>query len=653
VAERVPALILARIRRATAAAGGVEDADLLRRFAADRDESAFELLLWRHARLVFGVCLRILRDEHDAEDAFQASFLALARHAGRINRRESVACWLHNVACRVAMTTRRRRSTLAARERLATAAAERSAAEPSAQNCELRDVLDREIGRLPQRFRSPVVLCYLEGKTVDEAAVLLGCPRGTLASRLARARQRLRAGLTRRGFDPSALPAVVIPADSVLRSYSLIPSLTAAITGRATAVSPRVVALTGEVLRAMFLNKIKTGVVIPSTFLGILLTGAGLAIGLQPRTGPAAEPPRPAVADDGKPAEPKHEVTVSRPTKRDTTPVQDYTGRLEARQSVDIRPAVDGVVVKVNFKAGADVKNGDVLFELDPRAATLTLQKAEADLASALAKKQQASADLDRIRRLSQLGQAAHEDLDARTAQVAVTEAAVKAAQVEVARGKLDLDATRIVAPMSGQVGWPLVEPGSLVFHGPDRASVLTTVTALDPIGVTFDMDERSFLDYARLAREKKLKEPGPLKIALTGDEGFPREAKLEGFDGHLNPETGTVRVRGTLANPDRLLLPGMFAKVRMMMGPPQSVLVVPGDALLNDQGQVYVLIVNDKNVVERRPVTAPQIGGEAADAPQVITKGLQDRDWVIVTGQNDVHPGDKVTPKKQEDTRH
>ena len=185
--------ILSRIRRMSAEVGGASDAQLLGRFASNRDEAAFELLVWRHARLVFGVCRRELHDVHDAEDAFQATFLALARHAGRIARREAVAGWLYKVAYRLALTARRQRAGRRARESVA--ATERLSAPPdlerSTENRELRQVLDQEIGRLPEHFRAPVVLCYLEGKSVDEAAVQLGCPRGTVASRLARARQRL------------------------------------------------------------------------------------------------------------------------------------------------------------------------------------------------------------------------------------------------------------------------------------------------------------------------------------------------------------------------------------------------------------------------------------------------------------------------------
>jgi RND family efflux transporter MFP subunit len=659
VADRVPASILARIRRATAEKGGTADAELLRRFAVDRDESAFELLLWRHSRLVFGVCLRILRDVHDAEDAFQATFLALARHAGRIARRETVACWLHTVACRVAFTSRRRRTACESRERVVARAESGVVSEPRAENRELRDVLDQEISRLPDRFRSVVVFCYLENKTVDEAAGLLGCPRGTVASRLARARQRLRAGLARRGFDPSAVIGVFIPATAVLRSYSLIPTLTAAATGSGAgsfaAVSPRITALTREVLRAMLLHKIKTAVVIPSTFVGVLLAGAGLVIGLRAHAGPATEPPAPAevarpkpAGDRDKPGEPPlRTVTVSRPVRRDAAPYQDFVGRLEARQAVDVRPVVSGVVSKVHFKAGADVKQSDLLIELDPRAATLTLQKSEADLTTALAKKNQADAEFDRARRLATANTAPREDVDANMYKVTVAEAAVKAAQVEVARAKLDLDATRIVAPMSGQVGRPLAEPGTLVFRGPDRASVLTTVTSLDPIGVTFEMDERTFLDYQRQLRDKQVKGPGSsLRLALTGEDGFPHEATLEHFEDRVIAETGTVRVRGILPNPGRLLLPGMFAKVRIAVGPPRAGLEVSGDALLSDQGQAYVFVVNDRNVVERRPVTAGQSDGKM----RFVVKGLHETDWVIIAGQSDVRPGDTVEPRKKAD---
>jgi RND family efflux transporter MFP subunit len=668
VAESERASILSRIRRMTAEVGGASDAQLLDRFATNRDEAAFELLLWRHARLVFGVCLRLLHDPHDAEDAFQATFLALARYAGRIAKREAVAGWLHKVAYRVALTARGQRARRDAREKLAGAAEYLSAPpEPEAplENQELRRVLDQEIGRLPERFRAAVVLCYLEGKSVDEAAVLLGCPRGTVASRLARARERLRVRLVGRGLVPTAALAILTQANAAPRPLALIPTLTAAAlryTARGAVtpevLSPRITALTEEVLRAMFLHKLKTGILVFIAFVGVLLAAGGLAVGLHAQAGPKAEPPGPGqvpeaqaagkeeqVGDKPVPRVP-HPVTVSRPARREAAPYQDYPGRLEARRAVEVRPTAGGIVVMVGFKAGAEIKEGDVLFELDPRLPQLALDKAEAELALAIAKKAQSDADLKRATKLMEGNGMTREEFDKIKQQAATAEAAVKTANVEVARARLELNATKVRAPMSGQVGRPLVDPGTLVFRGQDRATLLTTVTSLDPIGLIFNMDENSFLDYQRLLRDKQVKGAGsPLRMQLAGEKnGFPHEGTLESFDDSVNPKTGAVPVRGSFPNPGRLLLPGMFVRVRMTFGPPRAVLEVPETAILPDQDKKYVLVVGEGNVVQRRAVTL----GWADDGMRVVEKGLGEDDWVVVAGLNALHPGDSVEPREK-----
>jgi RNA polymerase sigma factor (sigma-70 family) len=189
-------------------AGGA-DADLLARFQRDGDGAAFELLLWRHGPMVMGVCRHVLRDAHAAEDAFQATFLALARKAGSIGRRESVAGWLYTVAYRVALRARASRARLAARE------VTPGGPWPTEPACrpddgpewrELRPLLQAEVDRLPPKFRAVVVLCYLEGRTNEEAAAQLGCPKGTVLSRLARARERLRGRLSARGVTLAAAP---------------------------------------------------------------------------------------------------------------------------------------------------------------------------------------------------------------------------------------------------------------------------------------------------------------------------------------------------------------------------------------------------------------------------------------------------------------
>jgi RND family efflux transporter MFP subunit len=310
-----------------------------------------------------------------------------------------------------------------------------------------------------------------------------------------------------------------------------------------------------------------------------------------------------------------------------------------------VRPAVSGFVEKVCFKAGDEVKKGDVLFELDSRAAQLTVEKAVAELELAEAKKTQADKDIERVRKLFERNVVSTEEVDRVTGQAAPAKAAVKLAKIEVARAKLELAATKVTAPMSGHVGRPLVEPGTLVFRGSDRATLLTTVTVLDPINLTFDMDERTFLDYQRLQREKKAKGAGSsLRLRLGTENDFGHEATLESFDSQLNAATGTMRVHGSIPNPDQRLPPGMFIRVRMTLGPPRAVLVVPEDAVLSDQGKKYVLVVNDRNLAERRAVTL----GPTDNGMRIIEKGLRDEDWLIIADFAGIHPGEAVAPKKK-----
>jgi multidrug efflux system membrane fusion protein len=201
------------------------------------------------------------------------------------------------------------------------------------------------------------------------------------------------------------------------------------------------------------------------------------------------------------------------------------------------------------------------------------------------------------------------------------------------------------MAPMDGRVGRPLVESGTLVFRGQDRATLLTTVTSLDPISLTFDMDERSFVNYQRLLREKQVKGTGSaLRMRLTDDNGFPHEGTLDGFEDRVNTQTGMIRVRGIFPNPDQRLLPGMAAGVRMTLGPPRAVLEIPEEAILSDQGQKYVLVVGKGNIAQRRDVTP----GQADDGMRIIDKGLGAEDWVVIAGLAKLRPGDKVETRKK-----
>jgi RNA polymerase sigma factor (sigma-70 family) len=277
-------LTLRHLRRAAGEDGGVSDAQLLERFVRHREETAFELLVWRHERLVLAACRRILRDPHDADDAFQATFLALARQAGSIGRREALAGWLHRVACRAALRLRASNSARARHETHAPLPTPEAPDDPAAEAVwdDLRPLLDEEVGRLPEKYRVAVVLCYLEGLTYDEAARRLGCPRGTVSIRLTRARDLLRKRLVRRGFvwSGAALSAVLLshaaraaaPAAVVNGTVRAALAFAADRAAAVALVSARTVALAEGVLKAMWMTKVKVTTA--------LLLAAAVVVGL-------------------------------------------------------------------------------------------------------------------------------------------------------------------------------------------------------------------------------------------------------------------------------------------------------------------------------------------------------------------------------------
>jgi RNA polymerase sigma factor (sigma-70 family) len=260
-------------------AGGLDDAELLQRFAANRDEAAFEVLLWRYGPLVLGVCRRMLHREQDVEDAFQATFLTLIRKAGSIARREALGSWLHQVAYRIGLRARTHAERCGIpdqpRVEIAVARTEREA------NGEWREVLDREVQRLPRRYRGPFILCYLEGKTQAEAARMLACPPGTVASRLAWARDRLRVRLMARGLTlTAALAGLIVPAETEAASLTVLIGTalrmarisTAGTLAGPGAIPGHVADWSKGVVRAMFLSKVQ---IMATLILAALFAGAG------------------------------------------------------------------------------------------------------------------------------------------------------------------------------------------------------------------------------------------------------------------------------------------------------------------------------------------------------------------------------------------
>jgi RNA polymerase sigma factor (sigma-70 family) len=361
-------------------AGGETDGQLLGRFVAHHDETAFSELLQRHGRLVWSVCCRVLSHGPDAEDAFQATFLVLVRKAASVGRRESVRSWLYGVASRVAVRARQAQRKRAGQDLLQDIA---SAAGPSAEPVwhDVRPVLDEELNRLPEKYRLPVILCYLEGKTSDEAADALGYPRGTIASRLARARDRLRSRLTRRGLTLSAAAmaaamtqhagAVEVPT-ALIKTTGDTVSIQVSTTGTTVGVmTPPAVVLAEGVIKAMIVTKLKTGVVLLLA-LCLLGTGAGLAAweaGAKPGQGKNAVPATPAPADQAakKEAEPAPKTDAAEDKVPDPPRDLEIADRLKRR--VKFNGADDP---KATFIEVLDIlaKRFDLTFSVNEKAFT-------------------------------------------------------------------------------------------------------------------------------------------------------------------------------------------------------------------------------------------------------------------------------------------
>jgi RNA polymerase sigma factor (sigma-70 family) len=277
--------LLDQLRRtaATAESAGLEDAQLLERFLANRDEAAFALLLRRHGPMVLGVCRRVLANSHDCEDAFQATFLVLLKKAGSLRRRELLANWLYGVAHRTALKARSQSARRHSRQQELTR--EPTENDSESIGLDLGCALDEEVNRLPAKYRSPVILCYFEGKTLAEAAVQLSWPVGTVSGRLARARVLLKKRLSRRDITPvtsweglilQAAGPVQVPAVLITSTLRLASGLAAGSAAGATVISGPVAMLTEGVLKAMFMTKIKILTIVAA--IGVLAAGSGVIV---------------------------------------------------------------------------------------------------------------------------------------------------------------------------------------------------------------------------------------------------------------------------------------------------------------------------------------------------------------------------------------
>lgn len=351
------------------------------------------------------------------------------------------------------------------------------------------------------------------------------------------------------------------------------------------------------------------------------------------------------------PPPPPPTVSVMQPVAREIVEWDEYIGRLESPETVEIRARVSGYLDKVHFTEGKEVKKGDLLFTIDPRPYQAEFDRAQAEHDRALSQADLAKSDAERARKLITTKAISEEDFDTKTKSLNSALAAAKSAKATFDLAKLNLEFTEIRSPINGRIGRAFVTEGNLVGGGAGSpgATILTTVVSLDPLYFYGDADERAILKYLRLRREGKRESARdkaiPAEMALSDETGFPHQGYLDFVDNRVDPNTGTVRARGVFANEDHSLSPGFFARIRIPGSGKYPAVLIPDRALGSDQSQKFVYVVGAGNKVEYRPVTL----GPVVDGLRVVKSGLKAEERIIVEGLLRVRPGVVVEPKPWE----
>jgi membrane fusion protein, multidrug efflux system len=373
------------------------------------------------------------------------------------------------------------------------------------------------------------------------------------------------------------------------------------------------------------------------TFIG--LGGMTLASGCAQKA-PAIAPPE------------KQVVPVSQLVEREVTDYVDFTGRTDAVQSVDIRARVTGYLVKMPFKEGTEVKKGELLFEIDPRPYQAQYDQAESLVNLYKAQLKLAQTTFERDKSIANVGggNVSAQELDQDRAAVEQALASVKANQANVEVYKLNLGFTKVTSPIDGQVSRYYLTLGNLVLQD---QTLLTSVVTLDPMYAYFDMDEPTLLMIRRAINEGKIKKRGPgndipVFMQLHGEEDYPHKGSLNFVNNQVNPTTGSISIRGMFANPlpehgTRLLVPGMFVRIRLPIGAPHQAQLIIDRAIGSDQGLKFVYVVDSNNIIQYRRVTT---GALQSDGLRVI-KGVEPGEWVVVGALPQIRPRMQVETEK------
>lgn len=372
-----------------------------------------------------------------------------------------------------------------------------------------------------------------------------------------------------------------------------------------------------------------------------LLAGATLVAGC--RNDSAQNQPRPPA------------VTVATVEQKEIVEREEFTGRVEPVDSVEIRPRVSGYIQEVKFQSGQLVKKGDLLFQIDPRWHQAAFEQRQAELEQAKVRQENARREAERTTQLLANHAISQEESDARQSRYQEAKAALLATQAALDSARLDLDYTQVRAPIDGRVSRALLTEGNYVSGVAGAATMLTTLVSVNPVYVYADMDENSLLRFNALAQAKKLEPDGdgriPVELELADEQDFPHQGYIESFDNRLNADTGSILLRAVFPNNDGRIVPGLFARIRVPLGERHPAVLVEERAIGTDQAQKYVLSLTASNTVAYRHVEL----GPVVDEMRVVRAGLQGDERIVVNGLQRVRPGMPVSPQTEvaESTEH
>ena len=346
----------------------------------------------------------------------------------------------------------------------------------------------------------------------------------------------------------------------------------------------------------------------------------------------------------GKKSPPK--VTVAPVVEKEIIEWNEFIGRTDAVESVEVRARVSGYLTSVDFQPGRLVKKGDLLFTIDDRPYKADLARAQGQLEQARAQQKLAEIEFKRATELRGRNVIAAGEFDTRSAALLQTQGGTAVAEAEVETAKLNVEFCSIHSPIDGRVSRENVTVGNLVTPDPSKSGILTTVVAIDPLYAYWDVDENAVLNYIKYLKEGKIKHPNearfPSFLGLQNEEGFPHEGYIDFVDNRVSSGTGTMRIRGQWKSWNPLLTPGFFVRIRVAASPLYKALLVPDDAVGTDQGQRFVLVVGADKKVQFRTVKL----GTLADGLRVVHEGLQPGELIVVNGLMRAQPGAEVDPE-------